>query len=303
MTTSNTGRTGAPNFKKLLTLMLVGASMGISVSCSEGRGARGTIAQTTPVAQEFLDFEFYRENVEPLFLRPRGGFAAPDAPCVSCHTYQATTPLKLEVPVEEEGRVYWTEEQSRKNFSIVSRLVNLSDVESSRLLMAPLSPAAGGRRHTGGGIWESQDDPEWKVIVEWINAASPNPGPQEPEVALDFEFFRACVQPMFVNARENMANCTSCHSGEFALLPQDGRGNWTEEESRAAFNVLSNFVEPGYPEYSRFLHKPLHPRGGGDLMHNGPRRWADRNDPEWQALAEWVRGVARGSTCPAALQY
>jgi hypothetical protein len=63
------------------------------------------------------------------------------------------------------------------------------------------------------------------------------------------------------------------------------------------------FIDAGHPENSRFLHKPLHPDVGGDLMHNGGRRWMSRDDPEWRALAAWVRGDATGSACPAALRF
>jgi hypothetical protein len=47
----------------------------------------------------------------------------------------------------------------------------------------------------------------------------------------------------------------------------------------------------------------LAPDAGGDLMHNGPRRWTSQADPEWQALAAWVRGEATGPVCPPALRF
>ena len=40
-----------------------------------------------------------------------------------CHTWQANTPLMLEsLETDEDGGVYWTEAQSRRNFEVVSRL-------------------------------------------------------------------------------------------------------------------------------------------------------------------------------------
>jgi hypothetical protein len=42
---------------------------------------------------------------------------------------------------------------------------------------------------------------------------------------------------------------------------------------------------------------PLHPDAGGSYMHNGGRRWMSQDDPEWQMLAEWVRGERSGDMC------
>jgi hypothetical protein len=255
-----------------------------------------------------LDFESYRRDVEPIFIRPRGGYVAGQSACVNCHTWQATTPLKLE-PLQQEGsRVFWTEEQSRSNYEVVMRLVRAGDPDNSRLLRKPLAQEAGGvGEHTGGVFWESKDDPEWQVMAEWVRSMPTYTGATETAPELDFEFFRSCVQPIFVNPIEKAVACTECHSGtgerSFANRYPEGRDSWTEEESRQSFAALSQLIEPGYPEYSRFLHHPLHPDAGGDFMHNGGRRWMSKEDPEWQALAAWVRGEARGSTCPAALQF
>jgi len=253
-----------------------------------------------------LDFEAYRTNVEPILLRQRGGFVGSDSPCVACHTYQASTPLRLEPLGGAGNQPGWTEEQSRRNLQVVSRLVDPANPEASRLLRAPLSPAAGGTRHSGGVFWDSRDHPEWRAIHEWVSAATPEAGERPPAAAgpaVDFEFFRHCVQPLFVSARADAVACSRCHAGDFARPIPRGQTTWTEEESRRAFEAILHFIEPGDPEYTRFLHKPLHPDAGGDLMHNGPRRWTSQADPEWQALAAWVRGEATGPVCPPALRF
>ena len=125
-------------------------------------------------AQQPLDFEFYRTNIEPIFTTPRGGFTAGSVACAACHTWQATTPLKLEsLETDANGGVFWTEEQSRRNFEIVSRLVTPGDPDSICLLRKPLAADAGGvGSHTGGTYWESKDDPEWQVMAEWVRRAS-----------------------------------------------------------------------------------------------------------------------------------
>ena len=115
-----------------------------------------------------LDFEFYRESVEPIFIRYRGGFVGSDTACVACHTVQANAPLGLVALTEENGQVYWTEEQSRTNMENVALLVNPSNPETSRILMAPLAPTAGGEAHSGGIFWDSTDHSEYRLIREWI---------------------------------------------------------------------------------------------------------------------------------------
>lgn len=248
-----------------------------------------------------LDFDYYVSAVEPIFMRHRGGFVGTDTSCVACHTSQANAPLGLQPLQEENGTVFWTEEQSRQNFENVVMLVNPGAPETSRLLLAPLATTAGGDRHSGGNFWNSTEHSEYRIIADWIASGDPNAG-ADPVVDVDFEFFRACVQPLFVNPIDNAMPCAECHSGEFAIPPPEG-SYWTMEQSRQAFESFSYLLDPGRPESSRFLHKPLHPDAGGDLMHNGGRRWHSKDDPERMALASWVRGDARGDECPAPLQY
>jgi YVTN family beta-propeller protein len=264
------------------------------------QGETATLANANPTPR--LDFVAFRERVEPILLRPRGGFVAQDASCVACHAHQTTTPLELQTPSVDNGRVLWTEAQSRLNFAAVARLVDPNDVANSRLLKGPLAPEAGGRGHSGGIFWNSTNDPEYRAIADWVRAAAGAPSPPAPPT-LDFAFFRGCVQPIFVNPRPGAVACTQCHNAEFARPIPQGQQTWSEQDSRRAFTALMNYIDPGHPEYSRFLHKPLHPDAGGDLMHNGGRRWMSKDDAEWRAVAAWIRGDATGSTCPPALRF
>ena len=279
-----------------------------TVSCSEQESSttsnvaqNGSGDMTVRDTPKGLDYEFYKESIEPIFIRYRGGFVGSDTACVACHTVQANAPLGLVALTEDNGEVHWTEEQSRQNFENVAMLVDPSDPESSRLLLAPLSPTAGGERHSGGIFWNSTDHSEYRLLADWIATGDPTAS-ADPVVDVDFEFFRSCVQPIFVNPIDNAMPCTECHSGVFAI-PPPANAYWTEEQSRIAFEELIYLIDPGRPDSSRFLHKPLHPNAGGDLMHNGGRRWYSKDDPERQALASWIRGDSVGSQCPSALQF
>lgn len=257
-----------------------------------------------------LDFQYYRTNVEPIFARARGGFAveSPGGPsCVMCHTWQTNAPLKLESLQEgEDSRTFWTEEQSRRNFAEVARLVTPGSPDDSRLLRAPLARSAGGRgQHTGGTFWESKDDPEWQTLAEWVRTAEPgaSAGVADAAASVDFEFFRHCVQRVFLTGEDGALACTECHGSGgamgFAGSIGEGRDFWNEEESRRNFRVALRLIEPGEPTRSRLLMHPLAYEGGGDYTHNGARRWESMDDPEWQMLAQWVRGERTGNDCPS----
>lgn len=274
-----------------LTGVLVVAVAALSAEPQAGAGSQ---AAGAPSAAEI---EAYRNTVERLFMTDRGGTVGGMAACVMCHTWQ-TRPMRfsLETPATDAG---WTVEQSRKNFDIVTKLVNTKEPEASRLLLKPLAAQAGGFGHTGGTYWKSREDPEYQTLLKWIRSLPAGRYVPASEPTVDFAFFRSCVQRVFATPREGHIACSNCHAGGlvgFAPPPQNGKV-WSDEEAKRAFQSISRLIIPGNPEQSRFLLKPLHPDGGGTYTHNGPRRWQSRSDPEWQMLAGWVRGERKGETC------
>ena len=117
-------------------------------------------------AAQSLDFEFFKTRVQPIFLKRR----ADHARCVGCHE-GANNGLRLEEL--SSGSASWTEEQSRKNFETVSKLVVPGKPTASRFLMHPLAPEAGGDpsptgMHQGGRQFASQSDPDWQTLAEWV---------------------------------------------------------------------------------------------------------------------------------------
>ena len=261
--------------------------LALAVALMASVGGAGNVA-----GQAALSFERYRETIEPIFLADRGGWGPGRAPCVTCHAEQGT-PLRLQGLRETAGgEVFWSEEDSRRNFEVVSRLVRPGDPDRSRLLRKALVASAGGAAiHVGGKFFESKDDPEWRAMADWVAAADPVEPRSLP--SLDYDFFRDCVQRVYLDKRPGDVECVHCHeSGTrgFARPIPEGRDFWNEEETERNFAVTRRYVEPGEPMMSRLLTHPLSPAAGGDYFHGGPRRWASTEDPEWQMLAAWVRG-------------
>jgi hypothetical protein len=123
------------------------------------------LLSSSALLAQALDFETYKTRVEPVFLKRRPGHAR----CVVCHEANNSA-FRLQ-PLAA-GSTSWTEEQSRKNFENVSHLVKPGDPKSSKLLIHPLSPDAGGDEfHGGGRQFASKDDPEWKAIADWVAKA------------------------------------------------------------------------------------------------------------------------------------
>jgi hypothetical protein len=118
-----------------------------------------------------LDYDFFKARVQPIFLEKRAGHA----PCVMCHA-EATNMLHLEkLP---DGQSVWTEEQTRKNFETVSKIVQAADDPmTAKILVHPLAPEAGGAAfHSGGRQFASKSDPDWKIIAAWVAGAKLPPG-------------------------------------------------------------------------------------------------------------------------------
>ena len=135
------------------------------------------------------------------------------------------------------------------------------------------------------------------TIASWVMVAlgllGQQPASSSPALKqLDFEIFKAKIQPIFLAKRPGHARCVTCHSAgtSFRLQPLDpGAATWTEEESAKNFQAVRRVVVPGSMK-SRILIHPLAQEAGGDFFHSGGKHWNSQNDPEWQALKAWVVG-------------
>ncbi len=125
--------------------------------------AVAALLQVSPASAQSLDYEVFKARVEPIFLAKRPGHVR----CVVCHSDRSNNSFKLETIAS--GKKFWTEEQSRKNFEVVSRLAVPGDPGKSLLLLHPLAPEAGGDAyHTGGRQFANKDDPNWKTLARWV---------------------------------------------------------------------------------------------------------------------------------------
>ena len=124
--------------------------------------AGGSVRQAnSQAASPTLDYQFFKDKVEPVFLHKREGHTR----CVVCHTIN-NAPLHL-VPLSP-GSTTWNEEQSRRNFELVKRVAMPGFVES-KLIKHPLAEEAGGDPHHGGAQqFASQQDPDWLTLKAFV---------------------------------------------------------------------------------------------------------------------------------------
>ena len=148
--------------KRIATGLLVAA---LALSVAAPFAAAQAAAQ-----RPTLDYEFFKTRVQPIFLKRR---SADHARCYACHE-KTKHPERLSLESLSPGATSWNEEQSRKNFEATSKMVTPGNVKASMFPFHPLAPEAGGDGlsiHAGGRQFETQDDPDYKTIAEWINGA------------------------------------------------------------------------------------------------------------------------------------
>jgi hypothetical protein len=129
--------------------------------------AQSSATASTDAQSPQLDYEFFKTRVEPIFLKKRSD---EHARCYVCHQMMRHGGGPLSLEMLPQGASFWTEEQSRKNFETVSKLVVPGNPSLSLFLRMPLAPEAGGLAdtHQGGRQFASEDDPDWKNMKAWV---------------------------------------------------------------------------------------------------------------------------------------
>jgi len=124
------------------------------------------------------------------------------------------------------------------------------------------------------------------IVFAW-----PARQPVAAQASLDYEYFKAKVQPIFLAKRPGHARCISCHGSGTPLRLQalaSGSATWTEEDSRKNFQAIQRVAAGG--TRSRLLLHPLEEKAGGDFYHSGGKHWSSQSDPEWLVLKTFVAG-------------
>ena len=111
--------------------------------------------------------------------------------------------------------------------------------------------------------------------------------------SLNYAFFKAKVEPVFLTKRDGHTRCVVCHTfnnAAFHLVPlSPGSTAWNEEQSRMNFELIKRVAMPGYLE-SKLLVHPLAEEAGGDPHHGGGQQFGSKEDPAWLTLKAFVQG-------------
>lgn len=124
-------------------------------------GASSAPPPSSSAGKPSLDYEFFKDKVEPIFLQKRPGHAR----CVSCH---AVNNVRLHLVPLSPDAAAWNDEQSRKNFELIKRVAFPGDLESPLLIHALVEDAGGDFFHSGGKHFNSQNDPEWLTLKAFV---------------------------------------------------------------------------------------------------------------------------------------
>src|SRR5438876_1159050 len=156
-----------------VVMFLIAALSGLLLAARElvkaAPAASPNQADSTAQVQSSLDFETYRTRIEPIFLKTREGGVR----CYDCHS---ALPTRLRLERLSDGSSSWTEQQSRRNFSVVSKLVTPADPLKSRLLLHQLGPeACGDPFQSRCRQFDSQNDHDWLVIAACVRAGAVDP--------------------------------------------------------------------------------------------------------------------------------
>lgn len=130
--------------------------------------------------------------------------------------------------------------------------------------------------------------------AKWQAKENQTPSSSTEAAPLNFEFFKAKVEPVFLNKRPGHARCVTCHTANHVplhLVPlSPGSTTWNEEQSRQNFELVQRVVVPGSMQ-SPLLTHPLAQQAGGDPAHGGGKHFESQDNPEWLNLKAWVFGA------------
>ena len=129
------------------------------------------------------------------------------------------------------------------------------------------------------------------AAVAPARAQQPAASPSSP--TLDYDFFKARVQPMFTTKRDGNARCVSCHGFGTTMRLQGCRPAPRPGAKRTRARTSRSSNRGSLPENLRSagcccIRWPKAP--AATTHHDGGKHWTSKDDPEWQTLAAWVKG-------------
>src|SRR5580765_6043180 len=113
----------------LMAALIISPSLAAAQTASPAGSAQSASAERPAASATTLDYEFFKNRVQPIFLQKRPGHAR----CIQCHE---TGQPRIQVLSGAEKM--WNEEQSRQNFTVWSRMVVPGNPNVSKLLIHPL---------------------------------------------------------------------------------------------------------------------------------------------------------------------
>jgi hypothetical protein len=131
-----------------------------------------------------LDEAFFRCKVQPVLTKNCATFA--------CHGngtrfFRLFGRNRLRLGgTEAERNAFLRDAERATNFTSTRAFVDVDRPEESLLLMKPLAEAAGGYYHGAADdfakrdVFISKDDPEYQVLVSWVQGAKEDPACIEP---------------------------------------------------------------------------------------------------------------------------
>jgi hypothetical protein len=153
---------------RLLSVALALFAFLAAATAAQQAPAGDNPAASAATAAAPLDYDVFKNQVQPIFLKKRPGHAR----CYACHALGAgeggpTNALRLQVL--SPGATTWDDEQSRRNFTAIRAKVVPGNLRLSKLVVHPLRYESGGDQwHGGGGQFSSANDPDWQVLAAWV---------------------------------------------------------------------------------------------------------------------------------------
>ncbi|MBX3277647.1 MAG: HEAT repeat domain-containing protein [Acidobacteria bacterium] len=113
---------------------------------------------------EFVrSFQYFSDYVAPELNRPQ---RMDEMSCMKCHGVKGRVPsMELEAP---DGSGYWTPGKMLKNYLILQQRVDLSDIETSKLLRKPLNVQTGQEDGHQGGRRYAPGERGYQIIRRWV---------------------------------------------------------------------------------------------------------------------------------------